>query len=480
MNSELRNEYKRYIEAALPEIPASYTKMVSDTIAALRRKDQETEKNTLSRSNTKTFVKKSLLAAAACILVLFAVGCTLTIYPAAAAEVPILNSIVYELSPTKEAGTEEQRKISDRLSASVAAFVNGEFEKADSIFYSKTWMENMDNLVAVSYLNYLGTSNEVLPDGTVVTADEVQIHDVQATCRAYLYTANVSFTLIEKGETRQSETAVVLLRENLSGIWIESIEMQSEGYRDYRQQYQDLLGDNGLVPSLDFIKTDNALLQYKQFIANATTTLEAKEQYLLELEESIQSIESQEGKTLRLELIATEKDALASSVTSEITTAEALAAELMYRYYAGRLSGQPSDFSDIMVRNEKTDLFFYDAALAADKVRLGLFEPLETVEKGYAQILETIGESNEEIILRMYVKTEIDYGIGEEIILTLQKVTDGSRIIGYDRSSGDGVYISRLKPLSERYQNEGMNWEEANRQAYQDLYDEVVLLTGKG
>lgn len=59
--------------------------------------------------------------------------------------------------------------------------------------------------------------------------------------------------------------------------------------------------------------------------------------------------------------------------------------------------------------------------------------------------------------------------MGEEIILTFQRLDGKYMIIGYDRAEGDGIYLDRLKPLAEQYCNDGMRREEANRMAYETV-----------
>ena len=52
-------------------------------------------------------------------------------------------------------------------------------------------------------------------------------------------------------------------------------------------------------------------------------------------------------------------------------TVEWLAAEMQCRYYVGCMNLELMDFSDIMDRNEDTDLFFWDNQLEIDLKKLG-------------------------------------------------------------------------------------------------------------
>ena len=53
-------------------------------------------------------------------------------------------------------------------------------------------------------------------------------------------------------------------------------------------------------------------------------------------------------------------------------TVEWLAGEMQRRYYVGCMNFELMDFSDIMDRNEDTDLFFWDNQLEIDRMMLDL------------------------------------------------------------------------------------------------------------
>ena len=149
----------------------------------------------------------------------------------------------------------------------------------------------------------------------------------------------------------------------------------------------------------------------------------------------------------------------------------------MYRYYLGQKLMEMHDFSDIMERSKETDLFFYDVQLAVDKVLAGSLTALDTVEKGTAELLETIQSDDERMTARFHVKTEIAsgpmLGVGEEIILTFEKRGGGWIVTGYDLMNADDIYVNRLKPLAEQYKKKGLPWQEADEKAYRALLAEI-------
>ena len=92
-------------------------------------------------------------------------------------------------------------------------------------------------------------------------------------------------------------------------------------------------------------------------------------------------------------------------------------------------------------------------------------------------MLEIIQSGDDRMTARFHVNTEITSGpmcgVGEEIILTLEKRGAGWIVTGYDRVNGDGVYVNSLKPLAEHYKETGLSWQNANEKAYLDLLAEI-------
>ena len=72
----------------------------------------------------------------------------------------------------------------------------------------------------------------------------------------------------------------------------------------------------------------------------------------------------------------------------------------------------------------------------------------------------------------VYVKTRIDYGVGQAFKLTVEKRGDKYIIVGYDSPWDDGVY-RRRKGLADEYVNGGMERTAANKKAYEELLAEA-------
>ena len=160
-------------------------------------------------------------------------------------------------------------------------------------------------------------------------------------------------------------------------------------------------------------------------------------------------------------------------------TVEWLAGEMQRRYYVGCMNLELMDFSDIMDRNEDTDLFFWDNQLEIDLKKLGREDNFVnvTIEKAYVK--QIANETESEITADVYVFTRHptysfdDDGIGMDFQITVDK--QRMVIISYSEPFGcSTIYTARLLPLASSYRREGLPWQEANKKAYEELYAETV------
>ena len=160
-------------------------------------------------------------------------------------------------------------------------------------------------------------------------------------------------------------------------------------------------------------------------------------------------------------------------------TIEWLAGEMQRRYYVGCMNLELMDFSDIMDRNEDTDLFFWDNQIAIDWMK---FDPNEnftavTIEKAYVK--QIVHETEAEITADVYVFTSHPTpalsmsGIGMDFRITVDK--QRMVIISYSEPNLCAtLYNDRLRPLASNYRREGLTWQEANKKAYEELYAEYA------
>ena len=145
------------------------------------------------------------------------------------------------------------------------------------------------------------------------------------------------------------------------------------------------------------------------------------------------------------------------------------------RYYVGCMNLELMDFSDIMDRNEDTDLFFWDNQLEIDLKKLGREDNFVnvTIEKAYVK--QIANETESEITADVYVLTNRptpsidDHGIGMDFRITVDK--QRMVIIAYSEPDACATrYKSWLGWLASNYRKEGLTWQEANKKAYEEIY----------
>lgn len=464
------DDIKKGIEAAMPQESEAYILMIENTILELKRKDNAVSVcvQEVKRYGVRWYER--LAVAMVVLVVIF--GGTFSIYPALAAEIPLISQCVYALSSTVEPKEAVVEKITEKVTEVLQAFLSEEQADIERLFngQKELWRETV--YLPMAYLRYLCNQEELHWAGDVDVTVQVNPGEVETKKKAFVYDANVTFELIAKDGTVQGrEECAFRILENTKGYYVQEVELQSEDYRKYVDDYMALY--DALIVSDDLqeqIQYENALLIYQKSQADETYRFRTREEYLQTLLDGVaDSGIIQQRKEQQISLIQEEQRLLKEGITDEIAVIEELASELMYRYYQGRGSGVVADFSDIMVRSAQTDLFFYEALLVAERTLQGVLQPLATVEKGQAEVLDYLQETENEIQVRFYVRTELDYGVGEEIILTFQRLDGTYMITGYDRAEGDGIYLNRLKPLAEQYYKDGMSREEANRLAYETV-----------
>ena len=160
-------------------------------------------------------------------------------------------------------------------------------------------------------------------------------------------------------------------------------------------------------------------------------------------------------------------------------TVEWLAGEMQRRYYVGCMNLELMDFSDIMDRNEDTDLFFWDNQFAIDRIKFDPDDKFTAVTIEEAYVKQIVNETESEITADVYVFTShpnptfsmSGIGMGFRITVDKQRMV----IISYSEPYGcDTIYNNRLLPLASNYRREGLTWQEANKKAYEELYAEFA------
>ena len=160
-------------------------------------------------------------------------------------------------------------------------------------------------------------------------------------------------------------------------------------------------------------------------------------------------------------------------------TVEWLAAEMQCRYYVGCMNLELMDFSDIMDRNEDTDLFFWDNQFAIDRIKFDPDDKFTAVTIEEAYVKQIVNETESEITADVYVFTRHPTpslsrsGTGMDFRITVDK--QRMVIISYSEPNlCASRYTDRLLPLASNYRREGLTWQEADKKAYEELYAETV------
>ena len=160
-------------------------------------------------------------------------------------------------------------------------------------------------------------------------------------------------------------------------------------------------------------------------------------------------------------------------------TVEWLAGEMQRRYYVGCMNLELMDFSDIMDRNEDTDLFFWDNQIAIDRMKFNPDYNFTAVFIKEVYVKQIVDETETEITADVYVFTRHptysfdDDGSDRDFQITVDK--QRMVIISYSEPFGySTIYTARLLPLASSYRREGLPWQEANKKAYEELYAETV------
>ena len=161
-------------------------------------------------------------------------------------------------------------------------------------------------------------------------------------------------------------------------------------------------------------------------------------------------------------------------------TVEWLAGEMQRRYYVGCMNLELMDFSDIMDRNEDTDLFFWDNQLEMAWAVFGCDGNFVSVTIEEAYVNQIVNETETEITADVYVFTRHPgpsiprSGTGMDFRITVDK--QRMVIISYSEPNLCATrYSDRLLPLASNYRREGLTWQEANKKAYEEIYAEFVI-----
>ena len=159
-------------------------------------------------------------------------------------------------------------------------------------------------------------------------------------------------------------------------------------------------------------------------------------------------------------------------------TIEWLAWEMQRRYYVGCMNLELMDYSDIMDRNEDTDLFFWYNQLEIDRINLNLKDNYLDVSYDALKVQRIVSESDTLITADIYISMLLPtVDLAADAGLLFQITVDKNRmvIIAYSEPNVCSSHYSNvLVPLAGTYRKQGLPWEEADKKAYDEIYSRYI------
>ena len=415
VNYSVENSQMKYkLEDAFPNAPESFEKRIRDT---MRRLPSKPRRN----------LKKASIAVAASITLILAVLVYFMANPALAANVPIINEMVYQLS----AAVEPDERTKSEVMNAVSAVLNDFYAPEDSYYYfdaSESLKINNDTLIMAYYLQYQAFEAGILNDGKILTATQIKIESIEQ--KGFRISAKLKYNLSLDGKNTGVETIDALLEKTSTGMVITAFSGNSDAFRSYAKEAVQYAKER------DITLNNDAMTGYNVFLFGE-----------LENQKNIE-----EGEKL---------------YTAEEKSMGNVAVQLRYQFYLAKKTHKLPDLSKLIEKNENTELFFYAMELEMNPVYKN---QLLYVKPGSFSIEEKTIEKDGSIKLNIYVNTNIEGGVGEELVLTLKKTENGFLIIGYDEGVNTGSFQA-MKDIVEDLmkKDKSLSKSEANRLAYDEI-----------
>lgn len=427
----MKQDIKMELLSTIPSAPKSFTVKIDQTLNML--KEDHSNRGDNKKNNGYRIVR---VVAVACALLLLCSIFTFTLKPALAADLPVINEIVYNLAPVVSPDIELEEKIKIIIDTTLNDFFNNSTENIGQLFsFGNDWVLDDNTLLAAYYLSYLGATSELLNNGEKPSVANINIISIEASLKAYRLSADINFDLMLDGQKVKTDSVHFEIEEKISGLVITGMSMKSADFQSYKSLIMDYKNANNDRPLNKEIASYNAFLIGHALVDNKKNNGEELNKPLTQNEEI-----------------------------------ESIAAELMYQFWLPRKTGVLSDITTLMERNGDTELFYLALDLQARMADTGYLPKYVVVEKGQGKVLD-ISKDGEFILAKAHVNTKIDGGIGETIELML-KPSNGSYIIVGFNTNDAGLY-RRLKVYANDLIAQGISREEAFKSAYLDRLNEI-------
>ncbi len=425
-------QIKEKLRQAFPPVPETYDNRLDAVLQSLETKPSGFRRESKQRSK----FTPGKIAAAVLALIIIGSSCAFAARPALAADIPVINEIVYTLSPSVEPDKDIQNRITETVQEVLSDFISNATWNIGVRFRSgDKWALNEDTLLAAYYLHFEAASAEFINIGKTPALANVAVKSIEAEQKGFRYTATLTFDVLLDDEYYTTETVTALLEESINGLYITSMDITGEGFEAYK----------ALIAQYDRAEYGSGTLD--ENIANYNAVLIARQRALDELEQHHQ----------------------AGTEMTRDEQLEDLAAELCYRYWSAT---EMPVMSDIMVRNDDTELWYYATSISGEL--LAESHGAAMVQKGYGEILEIIDETEELITAKIYVKTIISGGVGQEVKITFKMVNGHYMIVAFSAPyAPDGLHW-HIEELAAQYVKKGMSRAEANKKAYETLRADTI------
>lgn len=216
---------KRYLRENFPQMPRHYEERIDQTLEEITAWQGRSGSRESARIWQRvSWVCGSAAAVFLCVLLFF------TEFPSYAADIPILNRVIYTISPQVKETGEVEEKVASRTSEVLKEFMEsrvvlytGEENTGDG------WQLNTNTLQAAYYFK-----DKIMeyyrPDRPVMPEVEITVRAVDAVRRGYEIAARVACDVLVEGQYCFSEKIEVVLIERPGYLTV--IRMQEVGAQE--------------------------------------------------------------------------------------------------------------------------------------------------------------------------------------------------------------------------------------------------------
>ena len=219
---------------AFPATPDRFNIKLNDTLSSLV--SEPIKSQVTAKSRTKKLLTRSSAIAASVVLLAGAVIGVFMTRPALAAEIPIINDLVYYLSAAKEPDATVKEQVKEVVIDTITEFYEYGLEKGGSPYKSgDRWKLNYDTLLMAYYLQYDAIVVGISQNGNIPMPFNFDMKDVKMEQKGYKIVAKLSYDVIVNGVFKDTKDIEVLLEDTIAGLVITAFRDSSQSFEEYAQ-----------------------------------------------------------------------------------------------------------------------------------------------------------------------------------------------------------------------------------------------------